>query len=56
MLGLPYAFRKSGLVLGAGFLILTAALSLHCMLLLVRCKKHLVRHVAASPEPLIRAG
>jgi hypothetical protein len=56
VLGLPYAFRKSGLVLGAGFLILTAALSLHCMLLLVRCKKHLVRHVAAFPERLNSAG
>ena len=42
VLGLPYAFRKSGLILGAGFLILTAVLSLHCMLMLVKCKKHLV--------------
>ena len=52
VLGLPYAFRKSGLVLGAGFLILTAALSLHCMLMLVRCKKHLVRARCRVPSAL----
>ncbi len=39
VLGLPYAFRQSGLLLGAGFLTFVAAGALYCMLLLVRCKR-----------------
>ena len=39
VLGLPYAFRRSGLLLGAGFLTFVAAGALYCMLLLVRCKR-----------------
>ena len=39
VLGLPYAFAKSGLVLGAVFLIFVAALALYAMLLLAQCKR-----------------
>ena len=35
VLGLPYAFRRSGLILGSVVMIVIAALNLHCMLLLV---------------------
>lgn len=35
VLGLPYAFKRSGLVLGIVVMIVIAALNLHCMLLLV---------------------
>ena len=35
VLGLPYAFRRSGLILGTVVMIIIAALNLHCMLLLV---------------------
>ena len=39
VLGLPYAFRRAGLALGAGFLVAVAAAALYCMLLLVSCKR-----------------
>lgn len=35
VLGLPYAFRRSGLVQGTIVMVIIAALNLHCMLLLV---------------------
>lgn len=35
VLGLPYAFKRSGLILGSVVMIVIAALNLHCMLLLV---------------------
>ena len=35
VLGLPYAFRRSGLIQGIVVMIVIAALNLHCMLLLV---------------------
>ena len=35
VLGLPYAFKRSGLILGTVVMIVIAALNLHCMLLLV---------------------
>lgn len=41
VLGLPYAFKRSGLVQGTVVMVLIAALNLHCMLLLVKCKKRL---------------
>lgn len=46
VLGLPFAFRQSGLLLGAGFLTFVAAGALYCMLLLVRCKRCGVLHRA----------
>lgn len=36
VLGLPYAFRRSGLIQGTLVMIIIAALNLHCMLLLVK--------------------
>lgn len=39
VLGLPYAFAKSGMVLGVSFLIFVAALALYAMLLLAQCKR-----------------
>ncbi|DBA95863.1 TPA: hypothetical protein ACH3X1_001407 [Trebouxia sp. C0004] len=41
VLGLPYAFKRSGLVQGTIVMVIIAALNLHCMLLLVKCKKRL---------------
>lgn len=41
VLGLPYAFRRSGLVQGTIVMVIIATLNLHCMLLLVKCKKKL---------------
>ncbi|KAK3259329.1 hypothetical protein CYMTET_31666, partial [Cymbomonas tetramitiformis] len=41
ILGLPHAFRRSGLVLGACFILTVAAMALHCMLLLIKCKRRL---------------
>ena len=35
VLGLPYAFRRSGLVQGIIVMVIIATLNLHCMLLLV---------------------
>lgn len=39
VLGLPYAFAKSGVLLGAGFLVFVASLALYAMLLLAQCKR-----------------
>ncbi|KAL3140382.1 hypothetical protein ABBQ38_004643 [Trebouxia sp. C0009 RCD-2024] len=47
VLGLPYAFRRSGLIQGTVVMIIIAALNLHCMLLLVKCKKRLVASTGA---------
>ena len=35
VLGLPYAFRRSGLAQGAIVMIIIAVLNIHCMMLLV---------------------
>ena len=40
VLGLPYAFKRSGLILGTVVMIAIAALNLHCMLLLVIILSH----------------
>ena len=39
VLGLPYAFAQSGLVVGVSFLTVVAALALYAMLLLAQCKR-----------------
>eukprot|EP01025_Chloroclados_australasicus_P021905 TRINITY_DN22838_c0_g2_i2.p1 TRINITY_DN22838_c0_g2~~TRINITY_DN22838_c0_g2_i2.p1 ORF type:complete len:437 (+),score=36.36 TRINITY_DN22838_c0_g2_i2:160-1470(+) len=41
VLGLPYAFKRSGLLVGMAFLAIVAALALRCMFLLVNCKRAL---------------
>ncbi|XP_057958700.1 amino acid transporter AVT3B-like [Malania oleifera] len=41
VLGLPYTFKKTGWVFGALMLFSVAALTYHCMLLLVRTRRHL---------------
>lgn len=48
VLGLPYAFAKSGLVLGVSFLTFVASLALYSMLLLAQCKrcaKHVINPI-----------
>lgn len=47
VLGLPYTFMRSGWLLGSVTVILSALLSYHCMLLLVRPK----RTAHATPAP-----
>jgi solute carrier family 36 (proton-coupled amino acid transporter) len=39
VLGLPHAFQRSGLVQGPLVMVMVAGLALHCMLLLVQCKR-----------------
>jgi proton-coupled amino acid transporter len=39
ILGLPSAFKESGLVLGAVFLVILSVLAFYCIMLLVDCKK-----------------
>ena len=39
VLGLPHAFQRAGLVQGPLFMVVVAALAMHCMLLLVQCKR-----------------
>uniref|UniRef100_A0A804J6H1 Amino acid transporter transmembrane domain-containing protein n=1 Tax=Musa acuminata subsp. malaccensis TaxID=214687 RepID=A0A804J6H1_MUSAM len=41
VLGLPYAFRRTGWAAGAILLLAVAALSFHCMMLLVRTRRQL---------------
>lgn len=41
VLGLPYAFLRSGYVMGTTCLLVVSAISLHCMLLLLQCKRRL---------------
>lgn len=37
VLGLPYAFRRSGLTQGVVFMLIIVVLNIHCMMLLVSC-------------------
>lgn len=48
VLGLPFAFKQSGLAVGATMLVVVASIALYCMLLLVRCKRHLEEHGVVS--------
>lgn len=41
VLGLPYAFLRSGYIMGSVCLLAVSAMSLHCMSLLLQCKRQL---------------
>uniref|UniRef100_A0A061R4W6 Solute carrier family 36 (Proton-coupled amino acid transporter), member 1 n=1 Tax=Tetraselmis sp. GSL018 TaxID=582737 RepID=A0A061R4W6_9CHLO len=41
VLGLPYAYLKSGFLMGTTCLVLVSGMSLHCMMLLLQCKHKL---------------
>jgi hypothetical protein len=58
ILGLPFAFKQSGILLGGCFLVILAYLAHYCVLLLVDCKKHLEHKGVVrcrAPFPLLHA-
>jgi hypothetical protein len=53
VLGLPYAFSRSGLLLGALVMLVVSILAYICILLLVDCKKTLEPHGAVRSARLL---
>lgn len=52
ILGLPYAFRHSGLVLGTAFMLVLSMLAYYAIILLVACKQHLEHRGVVRPFTL----
>eukprot|EP00891_Asterochloris_glomerata_P007096 jgi/Astpho2/7096/Aster-01925 len=54
VLGLPHAFQRTGLLQGGIFMLLVAGLNLHCMMLLVKCKRRLQAAAVVSYSEVVR--